>query len=88
MAGGSPFELFNIFGLQVQRYKVVMYMLGLCGATYAGAKAYGSLKPTPQPVFESKDQKDWIKKYMDFTRKENEKPELLRTPFRHPTSDL
>eukprot|EP00842_Homolaphlyctis_polyrhiza_P001099 jgi/Hompol1/1990/HPOL_002111-RA len=81
MAGGSPFEIYNLFGLKVPRYQMAGGMIAIYVALFATNSWLSSLKPKPPIKFESKAEEDFVKKYIHHAHQEAHKPVLLRTPF-------
>ena len=85
MAGGSPFEIYRIFGLQIPRYKVTsvtQVALYVMGIYTGGAVLYSNLgRKTVETTFESKEEEMYVQKYIQHAEKELEKPVLLRTRY-------
>lgn len=81
MAGGSPFEINDIFGLKVQRYKVAMYVMGIYGGIFFAVSQYNKWKPQAAVKFDSKEQENYANAYVKHAEHESHKPELLRTKF-------
>ena len=61
-----------------------MSLYGIIGffSLYMGVKTINSFKPKRKPVtFESTEQEDYVKRYIEHTRKELHKPVLGREPY-------
>jgi hypothetical protein len=62
-----------------------MYVLGL----YVGIYSFFSIKsrftPPPPITFESKEEEDYVARYMKHAEQESHKPKLLRTPYAGPS---
>ncbi|KAJ8331465.1 hypothetical protein QVD99_001736 [Batrachochytrium dendrobatidis] len=81
MAGGTPFEIFNIFGAKLPRYQVVAIVIGIYATGITGLVQYNKFKATPPIKFDSVDEEDFVKKYIHHHHEEFKKPALLRSPF-------
>ncbi|KAL2911438.1 hypothetical protein HK105_209089 [Polyrhizophydium stewartii] len=81
MAGGSPFEIYNVFGLKVPRYQLAGYTLAAYFGIYFTVSTINSFKP-PKPItYESPAEEDYVKRYIHYAHEEAKKPVLLRAPF-------
>ena len=58
-----------------------MMVLGLYVGVFGAFKIKGALTPPPPITFESKEEEDYVKRYIAHTEAEEHKPKLLRTPF-------
>ncbi|KAJ3261519.1 hypothetical protein HK103_005354 [Boothiomyces macroporosus] len=81
MAGGNPYEIFNVFGLKIHRYRVVLYTVGIYAGIYYSVTKYNQLKAKPPVSFESKQQEDYVKRYIAHKEHNDHLPALLRTKF-------
>ncbi|TPX67769.1 hypothetical protein SpCBS45565_g03569 [Spizellomyces sp. 'palustris'] len=85
MAGGNPFDPYNIAGLKVPRYKVALY--GIIGyvALLTGVIQYKKMQPPAPIVYESKEEEGYVKRYIQHMEGELKKPVLVRQPFTGPS---
>jgi hypothetical protein len=82
MAGGDPCEIFQIGSLKVQRYKLVLGVMATIGLTAYSYSKISSLR-SPSPVkYESEEEKEFVKKYVEFRKQQLHVPELARIPFK------
>ncbi|KAJ3043543.1 hypothetical protein HK097_001719 [Rhizophlyctis rosea] len=85
MAGGNPFEPYDVFGLKVPRYKMAAY--GIVGYTIliTGVVIKKKMAPKTPITFDSPEEEAWVKKYITFRKAELHKPLLVQQKFEHPT---
>ncbi|KAI8913424.1 hypothetical protein EDD86DRAFT_200516 [Gorgonomyces haynaldii] len=81
MAGGNPFEIYNLFGFKVPRYRVALYTIGLYAGIFFTISTLNGMKGPAPVTFESPEQEKWAKEYAAFKQHESHKPLLLRSPF-------
>lgn len=67
------------------KYKLTMYVLGLYVGIYSFFAIKSRFTPPPPITFESKEEEDFVKKYIQHMEHESHKPKLLRTPYSGPS---
>ncbi|KAJ3296462.1 hypothetical protein HK104_001601 [Borealophlyctis nickersoniae] len=85
MAGGNPFEPYNVFGIQIPKYKLVGYMLLIYATGITAVVQYKKRQPPAPITFDSPEEESWVKKYVQYRKEEKKKPVLVQEPFRVPT---
>lgn len=58
-----------------------MMVLGLYTGVFAAFKLKGALSAPPPIAFESKEEEDYVRRYIAHKEAEEHKPKLLRVPF-------
>ncbi|RKO99201.1 hypothetical protein CXG81DRAFT_14837 [Caulochytrium protostelioides] len=81
MSIGNPHDTLAVFGRQVPRWKVGYYVLGMYAGIYGMAKLYGSFQSAPARVFESPEQEQFVRRYVEFAEGESKKPLQVRRDF-------
>ena len=82
MAGGDPCEIFQIGGLKVQRYKLVLGVLATIGLTAFSYSKISAMRPKAAVKYESDDERRFVEKYVAFKKQQLHVPELARIPFK------
>ncbi|KAH6561025.1 hypothetical protein BASA50_006072 [Batrachochytrium salamandrivorans] len=80
MAGGSPFEIYNIFGTKLPRYQVSAIVIGVYATALVGLIQYNKYKTQPPLKLEA-EEASFVEKYIHHHHADSKKPVLLRTPF-------
>ncbi|KAI8825655.1 uncharacterized protein EV422DRAFT_513718 [Fimicolochytrium jonesii] len=81
MAGGNPYEAYTVFGKQIPRYKMAGYGMLAYVVLITGFVQYRKMQP-PAPIqYQSKEEENYVKRYVAYMEEELKKPELLRQPF-------
>ncbi len=62
-----------------------MMVLGLYAGVFGAFKLKGALTPPPPISFESREEEDFVKRYIAHVEAEEHKPKLLRTPYNGPS---
>ncbi|KAI8914967.1 hypothetical protein DFJ77DRAFT_430731 [Powellomyces hirtus] len=81
MAIGNPHEAYTIGGLKIPRYKMSLYGILGYAALVTGVLQYRSMQPPAPATYESKDEENYVKRYIKYREAELKKPELLRQPY-------
>ncbi|KAI8801197.1 hypothetical protein BJ742DRAFT_838174 [Cladochytrium replicatum] len=81
MAGGNPYEPYHVFGRQVPRYKVALYVMAFYGVGITAIIQYNKAKPIPAVTYESKAEESFVKKYIAHAHRDSHKPALARTNY-------
>jgi hypothetical protein len=81
MAGGNPLALYNVAGLKIPRYRMAIICLGIYVGIYAGFSIKGKFAPPKPLTYESKEQEEYVKKYLEHHEQEAHKPKLLREKY-------
>ncbi|KAJ3183898.1 hypothetical protein HDU87_006016 [Geranomyces variabilis] len=81
MAGGNPYEAYNVAGMKIPRYKMALYGMVGYAVLVTGILQYRKMQPPTPIAYESKEEESYVKRYISYMEKELNKPELLRKPF-------
>ncbi|KAJ3112826.1 hypothetical protein HDU96_004127 [Phlyctochytrium bullatum] len=82
---GNPFETYTIAGAKVPRYKLALF--GILGyvTLYFGYSTYSKFQPRKPIRFESKEEEDYVKRYIKHAHEEAHKPVFVRQPYGGPS---
>ena len=59
------------------------YFIGFYAATFLAVKTYNKLNPKENVItFSSKEEEDYVNRYIQHEMEQEKKPELLRVPFK------
>ncbi|KAJ3109845.1 hypothetical protein HDU97_000075 [Phlyctochytrium planicorne] len=82
---GDPYEPFTIGSLKVPRYRVALFGILGYATLYFGYSTYSKFQPKKPITFSSKEEEDYVKRYIKHAHAEAHKPELVKQPYLGPS---
>ncbi|KAJ3127726.1 hypothetical protein HK101_005531 [Irineochytrium annulatum] len=82
---GNPYETYTIGGVKLPRYKVAMYVLFGYAGLFTAWSVYSRFQPKKPIHFQSKEEEDYVKRYIEHSKHESHKPRLAREAYMGPS---
>ncbi|ORY31570.1 hypothetical protein BCR33DRAFT_703130, partial [Rhizoclosmatium globosum] len=85
---GNPFEAFQIAGRAVPRYQVAGGVFASIFGFYLFSKVKSSFAPRAPILFTSKEEENYVKRYIHHHHEETHKPLFVRETYSGPSGQL
>ncbi|KAI8613184.1 hypothetical protein BC830DRAFT_1133439 [Chytriomyces sp. MP71] len=87
MSIGNPFEAYQIAGVTIPRYKVAVGVFATFFGLYVTRRTYNSFQPRAPIEFTSKEEENYVKRYIHHHHQEAHRPAYIRETYPGPSGE-
>ncbi|KAI9324358.1 hypothetical protein BDR26DRAFT_275663 [Obelidium mucronatum] len=81
MSIGNPYEAYQIAGASIPRYRVALGVFATFFGLFVANKTYSSFQPRAPILFSSKEEENYVKRYIHHAHEEAHKPKFIRETY-------